>query len=548
MRCCLIGWIRCARGALAEATGKVVQVPVGPGLVGRVVDAIGRPLDGGPPIVPAAHYPVEREATAIIERAPVSRPLQTGVKAVDALVPVGRGQRELILGDRQTGKTAIALDAVLNQRGSGVLCFYVVIGQRATAVAQLIATLRAHGAMEYTTVVAASGDEPAGMRYIAPYAATSMAEYFMERGRDVLIIYDDLTKHAESYRELSLVLRRPPAREAYPGDIFYAHARLLERSTQLSEERGGGSLTALPIAETQAEDISAYVPTNLISITDGQIYVSTELFQQGVRPAVDAGKSVSRVGGKSQIAAYRGVAAQLRLAYSQFEELEFFSRLGTRLDAVSEQIIRRGQRIREVLKQPPAAPVPVGEQVALLMVLNEGLLDDVPLAYIAEAEHIMRTMWRAELPKLLSGVVDEPWDAKEKEALLNVARRALAALPNSGVGGATAARGAMRARPARLASKLKLRLMLKRIARRGVTADELAAAIFAGQDQQRPQFARRRRDDAGAGGCQHSPGGRGRRAVDPLRAHGARGNARDADVDGAAYSGRGGCDRRINKL
>lgn len=417
-------------GALAEATGKVVQVPVGPGLVGRVVDAIGRPLDGGPPIVPAAHYPVEREATAIIERAPVSRPLQTGVKAVDALVPVGRGQRELILGDRQTGKTAIALDAVLNQRGSGVLCFYVVIGQRATAVAQLIATLRAHGAMEYTTVVAASGDEPAGMRYIAPYAATSMAEYFMERGRDVLIIYDDLTKHAESYRELSLVLRRPPAREAYPGDIFYAHARLLERSTQLSEERGGGSLTALPIAETQAEDISAYVPTNLISITDGQIYVSTELFQQGVRPAVDAGKSVSRVGGKSQIAAYRGVAAQLRLAYSQFEELEFFSRLGTRLDAVSEQIIRRGQRIREVLKQPPAAPVPVGEQVALLMVLNEGLLDDVPLAYIAEAEHIMRTMWRAELPKLLSGVVDEPWDAKEKEALLNVARRALAALPN----------------------------------------------------------------------------------------------------------------------
>lgn len=417
-------------GALAEATGKVVQVPVGPGLVGRVVDAIGRPLDGGPPIVPAAHYPVEREATAIIERAPVSRPLQTGVKAVDALVPVGRGQRELILGDRQTGKTAIALDAVLNQRGSGVLCFYVVIGQRATAVAQLIATLRAHGAMEYTTVVAASGDEPAGMRYIAPYAATSMAEYFMERGRDVLIIYDDLTKHAESYRELSLVLRRPPAREAYPGDIFYAHARLLERSTQLSEERGGGSLTALPIAETQAEDISAYVPTNLISITDGQIYVSTELFQQGVRPAVDAGKSVSRVGGKSQIAAYRGVAAQLRLAYSQFEELEFFSRLGTRLDAVSEQIIRRGQRIREVLKQPPAAPVPVGEQVALLMVLNEGLLDDVPLAYIAEAEHIMRTMWRAELPKLLTNVVDELWDEADKKALLDVARRALAALPN----------------------------------------------------------------------------------------------------------------------
>ncbi|MFO7264578.1 MAG: F0F1 ATP synthase subunit alpha [Limnochordales bacterium] len=421
-------------GALVEATGKVLQVPVGPSLIGRVVDALGRPLDNGPPIAPAAYYPVERPATPIIERAPVSRPLQTGVKAVDALVPIGRGQRELILGDRQTGKTAIALDAVLNQRGTGVLCFYVVIGQRATAVAQLLATLRAHGAMEYTTVVAASGDEPAGMRYIAPYAATSMAEYFMERGRDVLIVYDDLTKHAESYRELSLVLRRPPAREAYPGDIFYAHARLLERATQLSAERGGGSLTALPIAETQAEDISAYVPTNLISITDGQIYVSTELFHQGVRPAVDPGKSVSRVGGKSQIAAYRQVAAQLRLQYSQFEELEFFSRLGTRLDAVSEQIIRRGRRIREVLKQPPEHPVPVGEQVALLTVLNEGLLDPIPLELVAEAETVMRAMWRAEVPKLLEKVEREPWSELEKEQILVVARRALAALPSAAGG------------------------------------------------------------------------------------------------------------------
>lgn len=418
-------------GAIAEATGKVVQVPVGEGLIGRVVDALGRPLDGGPPIAPSTYYPVEREATPIIDRAPVSRPMQTGVKAVDALVPVGRGQRELILGDRQTGKTAIAVDAVLNQRGTGVLCIYVVIGQRATSVAQLIATLRKHGAMAYTTVVAAGGDEPAGMRYIAPYAATSMAEYFMERGRDVLIIYDDLTKHAEAYRELSLVLRRPPAREAYPGDIFYAHARLLERATQLSEERGGGSLTALPVAETQAEDISAYVPTNLISITDGQIYVSTEQFQQGVRPAVDPGTSVSRVGGKSQIKAYRDVAAQMRLEYSQFEELEFFSRLGTRLDAVSEQVIRRGQRIREVLKQPPASPVPVGEQVALLTVLNAGLLDDVETADVATAEQLMRTMWRAELPKLLEKVVDEPWDEEEKQAILDAARRALVALKAS---------------------------------------------------------------------------------------------------------------------
>lgn len=415
-------------GAMAEATGNVVRVPVGDGLIGRVVDSIGRPLDNGPPIVPATYYPVEREAAPIIDRAPVSRPLQTGVKAVDALVPVGRGQRELILGDRQTGKTAVAVDAVLNQRGTGVLCFYVVIGQRATAVAQLIATLRDRGAMEYTTVVAAGGDEPAGLRYIAPYAATSMAEYFTERGRDVLIVYDDLTKHAESYRELSLVLRRPPAREAYPGDIFYAHARLLERATQLAEGRGGGSLTALPIAETQAEDISAYVPTNLISITDGQIYLSTELFQQGIRPAVDAGKSVSRVGGKSQIAAYRAVASQLKLEYSQFEELEFFSRLGTRLDAVSEQIIRRGRRIREVLKQPPASPVPVGEQIALLTVLNEGLLDKVELSHVSDAERVVRMMMRAQAPKLLEKVVDEPWDADDKEILLGVARRALATL------------------------------------------------------------------------------------------------------------------------
>lgn len=384
-------------GAKVFATGQVVRVPVGTAIVGRVVDPLGRALDQQPPLDPETWYPVEREATPIINRFPVSVPLQTGIKAIDALVPIGRGQRELILGDRQTGKSTIAVDTILNQKDTGIICFYVCIGQRTTATTQMISTLKQHGAMEYTTVVVAGGEDPAGLRYIAPYAATSMAEYLMEQGRDVLIIYDDLTKHAESYRELSLLLRRPPAREAYPGDIFYAHARLLERATRLRPELGGGSLTALPIAETQAEDMSAFIPTNLISITDGQIYLSADLFQKGIRPAVDVGKSVSRVGGKSQLQAYRDVAAQLKLAYSQFEELEFFSRLGTRLDAVSEQIIRRGQRIREVLKQAPASPMPVDEQIAVLKALNEGVFDRVEIEDVSRVENEIRQQVRAGL-------------------------------------------------------------------------------------------------------------------------------------------------------
>lgn len=416
-----------AAGTKVFATGEVVKVPVGEALTGRVVDAIGRPLDGGGPILASAHYPVEREATPILARAPVRVPLQTGIKSVDALVPIGRGQRELILGDRQTGKTTIAVDTILNQVGTGVLCVYVSIGQRTTATAQVIATLQRHGAMAYTTVVVAGGDEPAGLRYIAPYAATSIAEYFMEQGRDVLIVYDDLTKHAEAYRELSLLLRRPPAREAYPGDIFYAHSRLLERSTQRNEAAGGGSLTALPIAETQAEDISAYIPTNLISITDGQIYLSADLFQKGVRPALDVGRSVSRVGGKSQVRAYRRVASQLKLAYSQFEELEFFSRLGTRLDAVSEQIIRRGQRIREVLKQSPATPLTVGEQVAILTALNRGLFDEVEAEMVTEVEERILARWRTEAGDRLRDVTasDERSD-EALESLMNIAERVIA--------------------------------------------------------------------------------------------------------------------------
>ncbi|MEO8629476.1 MAG: alternate F1F0 ATPase, F1 subunit alpha, partial [Betaproteobacteria bacterium] len=315
-------------GDEVERRGHVMDVPVGDGLIGRVISPLGRPLDGNGAVISSARRPIERPAPHIMDRAPVTVPLQTGLKVVDALIPVGRGQRELILGDRQTGKTAIAIDTILNQRDHSVLCVYCAIGQRASAVAKAVATLRENGAMDYTVVVVTEGNDPPGLAFIAPYAATSIAEHFMEQGHDVLIVYDDLTQHARAYRELSLLLRRPPGREAFPGDIFYLHARLLERATHLRPELGGGSLTALPIIETEAQDISAYIPTNLISITDGQIYLSPSLFELGVLPAVDVGKSVSRVGGKAQRAAYREVAGNLKLAYAQFEELETFARFG----------------------------------------------------------------------------------------------------------------------------------------------------------------------------------------------------------------------------
>jgi len=309
-------------GDEVERTGRVMDVAVGEELLGRVIDPLGRPLDGRGAVNTRKRLPIERPAAAIMDRAPVTVPLQTGLMVVDALIPIGRGQRELILGDRQTGKTAIALDSILNQRGKNVICVYCAIGQRASAVAKVVANLREKGAMDYTVIVVAEGNDAPGLTYITPYAATSIAEYFMEKGRDVLIVYDNLTQHAEAYRELSLLLRRPPGREAFPGDIFYIHSRMLERATHLSKERGGGSLTALPIIETEAQDISAYIPTNLISITDGQIYLSPSLFELGVLPAVDVGKSVSRVGGEAQWAAYRAVAGDLKLAYAQFEELE----------------------------------------------------------------------------------------------------------------------------------------------------------------------------------------------------------------------------------
>jgi len=371
-------------------TGRVMDVAVGDGLLGRVIDSLGRPMDGKGPVASTERLPIERPAAAIMDRAAVNVPLQTGLKVVDALIPIGRGQRELILGDRQTGKTTIAIDTILNQRGKNVLCVYCAIGQRASAVAKAVANLREKGAMDYTVVVVAEGNDAPGLEYITPYAATSIAEHFMEAGRDVLIVYDDLTQHARAYRELSLLLGRPPGREAFPGDIFYIHSRLLERATHLRKELGGGSLTALPIIETEAQDISAYIPTNLISITDGQIYVSPSLFELGVLPAVDVGKSVSRVGGKAQRAAYRAVAGDLKLAYAQFLELETFARFGARLDDGTRKIIEHGRRIRECLKQPESSPVAMSAQIAVLLALSAELFDTVPLDRMADAEHAVQ--------------------------------------------------------------------------------------------------------------------------------------------------------------
>ena len=410
-----------------ERTGRVMDVGVGDGLLGRVIDPLGRPLDDGGAVAASKRLPIERPAAPIMDRAPVTVPLQTGLKVVDALIPIGRGQRELILGDRQTGKTAIALDTILNQRGKDVLCVYCVIGQRASAVAKGVAVLREKGALEYTVVVVTEGNDPPGLAYIAPYVATSIAEHFMEAGRDVLIVYDDLTQHARAYRELSLLLRRPPGREAYPGDIFYIHSRLLERATHLREERGGGSLTALPIIETEAQNISAYIPTNLISITDGQIYLSPSLFELGVLPAVDVGKSVSRVGGKAQRAAYRAVAGDLKLAYAQFEELETFARFGARLDEDTHKTIEHGRRIRACLKQPEFAPVSVPAQIAILLALTANLFDAVPLDQMAEAELAVHEV-AADIPAEICERFETAAElgAGDREAILEIARQALA--------------------------------------------------------------------------------------------------------------------------
>ena len=418
-----------AAGGLVYRTGRILDAPVGDELIGRVVDALGRPIDEGGPIRSIERRPIERPAAPISRRAPVTTPLQTGVKVIDSLLPIGRGQRELILGDRQTGKTAIALDTILNQRDTGVLCVYCAVGQRSSGVAKFLAHLRDHDALRYCVVVVAAADEPPGVQFAAPFAATTMAEFFMERGRDVLIIYDDLTRHARAYRELSLLLRRPPGREAYPGDIFYLHSRLLERATRLRDEHGGGSLTALPIAETQAQNISAYIPTNLISITDGQIVLSPELFRKGHLPAVDVGRSVSRVGGKAQLPCYRAVASELRLSYAQFEELEIFSRFGTRLDDETIRMLERGRRVREVFQQAQYQPMPVPEQVAVLLAACEGLLNAVPLERVAEVERAIRTLVAEgppELPRRMEA--GAKLTAEDREELLRMIRAAIASV------------------------------------------------------------------------------------------------------------------------
>lgn len=410
----------------AYRTGRVLDVPVGEALLGRVVDSLGRPLDGRGPLHTSQRKPVEREVPGILERDPVTVPLQTGILTIDALIPIGRGQRELILGDRQTGKTSIAVDTIINQRDKDVFCVYCAIAQRSSSIAKVIDDLRQYKVMGNCIVVVASGEDPPGLRFVAPYAATTMAEYFMEQGKDALIVYDDLTHHARAYRELSLLLRRPPAREAYPGDIFYVHSRMLERSTHLREEYGGGSLTALPIIETQAQNISAYIPTNLISITDGQIYLSPELFRKGVLPPLDVGKSVSRVGGKAQLPAYHKAAGNLRLSYAQFEELESFARFGTKLDERTRKTLERGYRIRGILKQSRYDLMPAPEQIAVLLAVTEGLFDNVPIHRIGDAETYVRKVTREDLTDIARRILKgERLSNGDKEAILSAAEKAI---------------------------------------------------------------------------------------------------------------------------
>ncbi len=412
-------------------THRVTDIPVGNGLLGRVIDPLGNPMDDKGPVAFEQRFPIERPAPPIMSREAVNVPLQTGIKVIDAIIPIGRGQRELILGDRQTGKTSIAIDTILNQHDKNVICIYCAIGQRTAAVAKVVAEFTDKGAMEYTVVVVTEGNSSPGLQYITPYAATSIAEYFMEQGRDVLVVYDDLTNHARAYRELSLLLRRPPGREAFPGDIFYIHSRLLERATHLNDVHGGGSLTALPIVETEAQDISAYIPTNLISITDGQIYLSPKLFELGMLPAVDIGKSVSRVGGKAQLRAYRKISGNLKLAYAQSEELETFSRFGTRLDADTEKTIEYGKRIRMLFKQLEMQPVSVPEQLLVLVALTKGLFNVIPLHRIPEAENLVRKKL-SQLPETLLRRIrsSEPLSENDEDIMVSLANEALRSIVN----------------------------------------------------------------------------------------------------------------------
>lgn len=411
-------------GDTVTRTGKVISIPVGDALLGRVVNPLGQPLDGRGAIKTTETRPMEVIAPGVVERQPVKEPLQTGLKAIDAMVPIGRGQRELIIGDRQTGKTAIAIDTIINQKQekSGVICIYVAIGQKQSTIAQVVKTLEDAGALEYTIVVSASASDPASLLYAAPYAGCAMGEYFMWKGKDVLIIYDDLSKHAQAYRQMSLLLRRPPGREAYPGDVFYLHSRLLERACKLNEENGGGSLTALPIIETQANDISAYIPTNVISITDGQIYLDTRLFRSGIKPAVDVGLSVSRVGGSAQRKAMRKVSGTLRIDLAQYQELESFAQFGSELDKESQAQLSRGQRLRELLKQPQYTPMQVWEQVVSLYAGTKGYMDSVEVSNILAFQNKLLAYIKANNKDIVdeitkTGLMDEGTEEKLKKAI-----------------------------------------------------------------------------------------------------------------------------------
>src|SRR6187455_328727 len=394
-------------GDTVKRTGRIISVPVGPELIGRVVNALGQPIDGKGPILSQHSREIERIAPGVVDRSPVKEPMQTGLKAIDAMVPIGRGQRELIIGDRQTGKTAVAVDAIINQKGKDVICIYNAIGQKQSTIAQVVRTLEEYGAMEYSIVVAASASEPAPLLYISPYSACAMGEFFRDSSRHALCIYDDLSKHAQAYREISLLLRRPPGREAYPGDVFYLHSRLLERAAKLKKELGGGSLTALPVIETQAGDLSAYIPTNVISITDGQMFLESDLFNQGVRPAINVGNSVSRVGGNAQIKAMRQVAGTLRLDLAQYRELAAFAQFGSDLDQATQKQLNRGKRLTEILKQPQYQPLPVERQVTIIFAATNGFLDNIAVERLRQYEDDLYRFLETSHPQVLTAVAEK---------------------------------------------------------------------------------------------------------------------------------------------
>ena len=415
------GYSEIKEGDEVKCTGRIVEVPVGEGLIGRVVNALGQPIDGKGPINYTKTFPVERIAPNVVTRTSVNTPVQTGIKAIDSIIPIGRGQRELIIGDRSTGKTAIAIDTIINQKGGDLICIYVAIGQKSSKVAQLVAILENYGAMEHTIIVSASASDPAALQYLAPYASCAMGEYFMEQGRDALIIYDDLSKHAWAYRQISLLLRRPAGREAYPGDVFYLHSRLLERAAKYDKEHGGGSLTALPIIETQAADFSAYIPTNVISITDGQIYLETDLFNTGIRPAMNVGLSVSRVGGSAQTKAMKKVAGRLRIDLAQYREMATFAQFGTAdLDKTTRAQLDRGQRITEILKQPQYVPMPLEKQVMILYAVTNGYLDNTPVDKISSFEEAFHRFMETNHPDVGKAIASEKaLSDKTEEALKN---------------------------------------------------------------------------------------------------------------------------------